>query len=226
MPKPGANIRLYTVALSCCRLGRKEEDRQLVEAGRAPERVVGRRARAPRCPRRAWSRAARTETARRTTRSEPAGRCRRRPPPAGAAPPPRRTDPRLAGRTSGAICVIHAKHSSPSRHASDTGVGPMPRPKISRSRSGPTTPARASAKVVPIVGCPAIGSSSAGREDPDAHVGVGPLGRQHERRLREVHLLGDRLHRLGRQPAAVEEHRELVAAEQTIGEDVEVNVAV
>ena len=38
----------------------------------------------------------------------------------------------------------------------------MPRPKTKRSRPRSITPARASANVVPIVGCPAIGSSSPG----------------------------------------------------------------
>ena len=45
---------------------------------------------------------------------------------------------------------------------SDTGTGPTPRPKTKRSRSGPITPDRASANVLPMVGWPAIGSSSAG----------------------------------------------------------------
>ena len=66
----------------------------------------------------------------------------------------------------------------------------------------------------------------AGREDADAHVGAGLLRRQHERRLGEVHLLGDGLHRVGRQAAAVEEDRELVTGEQAVGEDVEVEVAI
>ena len=88
------------------------------------------------------------------------------------------------------------------------------------------TPARASANAVPIVGCPAIGSSAAGRENPHAQSVPALLGRQHERRFGEVHLLGDRLHRLGRQAPAVEKDRELVAAEEAIGEDVEVKVAI
>ena len=52
------------------------------------------------------------------------------------------------------------------------------------------------------------------------------FGRQDEGCLREVHLLGDRLHRLGGEAAGVEEDCELVAAEEVIGEDVEVKVAV
>ena len=64
------------------------------------------------------------------------------------------------------------------------------------------------------------------REDAHPHVGIRPLGRQDERRLGEVHLLGDRLHRLGGQTAAVEKDGELIAAEEMIGEDVVVEVAV
>ena len=63
-------------------------------------------------------------------------------------------------------------------------------------------------------------------EDAHPDVGARRPGRQQERRLREVHLLGDRLHRFGREPAAVEEHGQLVAAEQMVGEDVVVKVAV
>jgi len=65
-----------------------------------------------------------------------------------------------------------------------------------------------------------------GREDAHPHVGATLLRGQHERRLREVHLLGDRLHRVGRQPAAVEEDGELIAAEEMIGEDVEMDVTI
>ena len=50
--------------------------------------------------------------------------------------------------------------------------------------------------------------------------------RQDERRLREVHLLGDRLHLLVGQAAPVEKHRQLVAAEDPLGEDVVVKVAI
>ncbi len=66
----------------------------------------------------------------------------------------------------------------------------------------------------------------AGRENPHPHVGARDLGRKHERRLGEIHLLRDRLHRLGRQPAAVEDDGELVTAEEVVGEDVVVEVAV
>jgi hypothetical protein len=67
---------------------------------------------------------------------------------------------------------------------------------------------------------------AAGRKDPHPDISTCHLRRKNERRFREVHLLGNRLHRLGRQPAAIEEHGELVAPEQVIGEDVIVKVAV
>ena len=65
-----------------------------------------------------------------------------------------------------------------------------------------------------------------GREDAHPHVGAALLGGQHERRLGEVHLFGDRLHRVGRQSAAVEEDGELIAAKEMIGEDVEMDVTI
>ena len=64
------------------------------------------------------------------------------------------------------------------------------------------------------------------REDPHAHVGALTLGRQHERRLRKVHLLGHRLHRGGGESASVQHHGELVAAEEMVGEHVVMKVAV
>src|SRR5439155_22404051 len=45
--------------------------------------------------------------------------------------------------------------------------------------------------------------------------------RQDERRLREVQLLCDRLHRARVDAATVAEHREGIARERTIGEDVD-----
>jgi hypothetical protein len=47
-------------------------------------------------------------------------------------------------------------------HVSATGTGPTPRPNTKRLRPGSITPVRASANVLPIVGWPAIGSSSPG----------------------------------------------------------------
>ena len=62
----------------------------------------------------------------------------------------------------GRCCVIQTKLSASPFHSSDTGVGPIPSSSVSESTGGATIPARASAYVVPMVGCPAIGSSSAG----------------------------------------------------------------
>ncbi len=50
----------------------------------------------------------------------------------------------------------------PSRHSSDTGVGPTPSSKTKSVRPGAIVPSAASANVEPIVGWPAIGSSSPG----------------------------------------------------------------
>ena len=180
-----------------------------------------------RCPPRRASRAARTETARRTTRPARAGRCPRPPAPAG----------RARGRGAARIGDRFGERRVRLRHpreaqlvAAATSAPPAPGRCRGRTRSarGPRsiTPARASANVLPIVGCPAIGSSSPGVKMRIRDVGVGPLGRQHECRLGEVHLLRDRLHRLGRQAAAVEKDRELIAAEQVIGEDVVVEIAI
>jgi energy-coupling factor transporter ATP-binding protein EcfA2 len=47
-------------------------------------------------------------------------------------------------------------------HVIATGTGPMPQPKVNRCRPGSIAPLRASANVVPIVGWPAVGSSSPG----------------------------------------------------------------
>ena len=66
----------------------------------------------------------------------------------------------------------------------------------------------------------------AGREDPHAHVGVGPFGGGHERGFGEADLAGDLLHGLRRQAGRLRKDRELVAAEPAIGEHVVVQVSV
>src|SRR6185436_5455107 len=55
--------------------------------------------------------------------------------------------------------------------------------------------------------------------------GAGRFGGQDERAFGEIHLLGDRLHLGGRKSARVVEHRELVAFEEGVGEDVVVQIA-
>ena len=61
-------------------------------------------------------------------------------------------------------------------------------------------------------------------EDPDARRAT-LLGRQQERRLREVHLPRERLHQVRVDLTRVREHRELIAGECRVGEDVDDDVA-
>ncbi len=190
-----------------------------VEPSGAHRRVVHRRAR---------GRAARTETARRTRLPAPAAPC---PATAAGESDERRAARgrvrRSARRRSGCSCVIHAKL--------EVVAVPRQRHRTSGRRRGRTRTARVRGSI--DAGARererAADRRMAGhrqllarREDAHADVGARRLGRQHERRLGEVHLLGDRLHRLGRQPAAVEEDGELIAAEEMVGEDVVVKVAV
>ena len=62
----------------------------------------------------------------------------------------------------GTGCVIHANASALPLHSRETGVGPTPSSNTTFSRPGAIAPVSASANVLPIVGCPAIGSSSPG----------------------------------------------------------------
>jgi hypothetical protein len=59
------------------------------------------------------------------------------------------------------------------------------------------------------------------REDADAVIGRVGAGPQDECGLREVQLLRDRLHGLGIQRTRLAKHREGVAAERLIGEDID-----
>ena len=64
-----------------------------------------------------------------------------------------------------------------------------------------------------------------GRED--AHLaGMTGLGRKHECALGEVELPGDLLHLPVRESAGLGQHRQLIAAEAGVGEDVADEVAV
>ena len=63
-------------------------------------------------------------------------------------------------------------------------------------------------------------------ENAESKIGPALLGRQDEGRLGKIHLLGDRLHGIGRETAAVEKHGELVAAEELSCKDVVVKVPV
>src|SRR5262249_44422678 len=55
---------------------------------------------------------------------------------------------------------------------------------------------------------------------------IRPLRRQDERRLREAHFFRNRLHGLGTETPAVQKHSQLIAAEDMVGEDIEVKVPV
>ena len=73
-------------------------------------------------------------------------------------------------------------------------------------------------------GVPREGHLVVGGEDPHPHVGLGvvrPVGRSHERRLREVRPSREALHLLDREPVAVEHHGHGVAAVGLGGEDVD-----
>src|SRR5712692_6009890 len=66
-----------------------------------------------------------------------------------------------------------------------------------------------------------------GREDPHAMVGRRRRRRrQHEGRLRKVEFLRDRLHRRGVQLPRLAEHRQRIASERLVGEDVDDPVVV
>ena len=84
-------------------------------------------------------------------------------------------------------------------------------PGRSRAGSRGTPPASSHAWHVPSVGWPANGSSAVGREDPDPVVRARLVGRDDERRLGQVRPAREPLHRLGREPVAVEHDRERVA---------------
>ena len=93
-------------------------------------------------------------------------------------------------------------------------MGPTPSPKTKSARPRAMTPSAASANVLPIVGCPAIGSSVPGREDPHPHVSPGDSGGKNERALGEVHLARDGLHLFGGQAPRFRKHGELIAFER------------
>jgi len=59
-----------------------------------------------------------------------------------------------------------------------------------------------------------------GREDTDLRRVCGVFGRQHERRLGQIELGGDRLHAFGREAIGVGDDGERIAAELPVGKDV------
>src|SRR2546429_7445914 len=62
---------------------------------------------------------------------------------------------------------------------------------------------------------------ASGREDPVAIVGRGVRRREDERGLREIHLPRDPAHLDGREARRPREHRERIAGERRVREDVE-----
>jgi len=64
------------------------------------------------------------------------------------------------------------------------------------------------------------------RENAEPKIGPALLGRQDEGRLGKIHLLGDRLHGVRRETAAVEKDGELVAAEKLGCKDIVVKIPV
>jgi hypothetical protein len=69
-------------------------------------------------------------------------------------------------------------------------------------------------------GMPRKGELRLGREDPDARRVARVARRQDERRLGEIELARERLHRRLRDARGVGEYRQLVARERPVGEDV------
>ncbi len=64
------------------------------------------------------------------------------------------------------------------------------------------------------------------RENPHARRGVGPAGREDEGRFGQVHLAGDGLHLVVAEAVRLQEYGQLIAAEDVIGEDVNLDEAV
>ena len=115
--------------------------------------------------------------------------------------------------------------SAPSFQLNATGVGPTFKPNVQRSRPGAITPSCASAKVVPTVGCPAIGISRAGvKMRMRMSVPAISAGSRNVLSAKFISLVRRCISAV-LEPAAVDEHGELVALERPRGEDVVVQVA-
>ena len=172
--------------------------------------------------RRPVSRAGRTETARRTRRSGPAGR---------RGGPGRDADgarERVAVSDDGAAMWANAGHPGerePGLVPLDRDAASDRRPARRRTAPGPGDGAvdrqRERAADRRVAGHRQL---LARREDAHPDVGVIAFGRQDERRFGEGHLLGDPLHRRG-QSLRLGKDGELIALEAAIGEDVEVEIS-
>ncbi len=217
-------MRLYTVAVVGAWLGREQEDRHVVERRRrGGTRRSASRVERPRCPRRgAWSSGTnRNGTPHDTTWTG-------RPVPAtlaagsrSAAAAAGRIGDRLAERRRAAASSTRSSARRRST-SSDTGVGPTPSPKTSaiavgaddagaRQREGRCRSSDARPSAAPRPGVKIrTRTSVSGRSGGSTNV------------VSEKFIsLAIACIVVGRQPAAVEKHRELIAAEEPIGEDVE-----
>ena len=86
------------------------------------------------------------------------------------------------------------------------------------------TPVCASANVLPIVGCPAIGISCIGVKMRIRMSVSGRLGGQDERALGKIHLARQSLHLCRVQSARISEYRQLVAEQRFACEHIVVKV--
>src|ERR1700687_3107433 len=151
MPMPGANTRLYTVAPSPTF---SDENRNTGSSSSSTARMNASYAGASSAAL-STARLVASGTSRNGTPHDTV--CTGNPVAVTAAPDRRNAAAAPDGSgigepKAGVGCVIHTKLNSPSRHVSETGVGPTPRPSTRQLWPGPTTPARASANVVPTVG--------------------------------------------------------------------------
>ena len=208
MPNAGAEHAAVDRLLAVTLVGREDEDRQLVGAGRGER--PGQRAPIDRHGVDRGPRAQRQEQERHSAGHDFGRMSRRR-----DRQPRRRAQPRLrpgsaaSGRTRAGAASSRRTTSRPGpTRATLRSVRPRAR---RRSRSWPRgmRPSAASANVLPMVGCPAIGSSSAGVK---MRMRAFPAARRRidERRLREGHLGGDTLHQIRVECRRIGEHRELV----------------
>ena len=152
--------------------------------------------------------------------------------PAGAVVGPLRVDDLARGRCrrTAATCSTSASSTGPDRssggaaNASPSGVRrtvTSPAPHSCTTLSGARVAALQPGVAGPerrVAGERQLGDR---REDADAVVGRGVLGRQHERGLGQVGPVREPLHRLGVEPGPVEHHRDRVAEVGHVGEDVD-----
>ena len=97
--------------------------------------------------------------------------------------------------------------------------------EVVRDRGTVGEPVRSERERAADSGVPGHGHLLPGGEDSHSHVSL-LLGRQDERALGEVHLLGHLQHRRGLEALRLGKHRELITLEGVVGEDVQVQVSV